>query len=155
MRTAFVGRPLSSGASSVICLTPTIGKAYNAWSVTDVMFEFKGSTMVIEEYFDFSHPDEIRLAGHRINIETILVEYLDGMVPEEIAAQHPTLSLEQVYATITYYWRNQSKLALYLQEARELEDKLQREQVLNPSPSIVRMRQLRRQQKQSSILEHV
>ena len=42
--------------------------------------------MLIEEYFDFSHPDEIRLAGHRINIETILVEYLDGMVPEEIAA---------------------------------------------------------------------
>ena len=104
--------------------------------------------MVIEEYFDFSHPNEIRLAGHRINIETILVEYLDGMVPEEIAAQHPTLSLEQVYATITYYWRNQNEMAHYLQEAREMEDQLRSEQLLNPSPSIVRMRQLRRQQKQ-------
>ncbi|MBX3002110.1 MAG: DUF433 domain-containing protein [Caldilineaceae bacterium] len=110
--------------------------------------------MVIEEYFDFSYPNEIRLAGHRINIETILVEYLDGMVPEEIAAQHPTLSLEQIYATITYYWRNQSKIAIYLQEAKELEDQLRREQDLNPSPSIVRMRQLRRQQKQSRVIEH-
>ena len=110
--------------------------------------------MVIEEYFDFSHPNEIRLAGHRINIETILVEYLDGMVPEEIAAQHPTLSLEQVYATITYYSRNQNEMAHYLQEAREMEDQLRLEQVRNPSPSIVRMRQLRRQQKQSTIIEH-
>ncbi|NEO76071.1 MAG: hypothetical protein F6J99_07355 [Moorea sp. SIO4G3] len=32
--------------------------------------------MQLEEYFNFLAPDDIRIKGHRIGIETVLYEYL-------------------------------------------------------------------------------
>lgn len=61
--------------------------------------------MQIEEYFDFLGPDDIRIRGHRIGIESILDEYVHRhRTPEQIQRRFPTLSLEQVYATILYYY---------------------------------------------------
>ena len=60
--------------------------------------------MKLEDYFDFLAPDDIRVKGTRVGIETILSDYLDfGLFPEDIVLCYPTLSLEAVYATITYY----------------------------------------------------
>ena len=71
--------------------------------------------MQLEEYFDFLAPNDIRLKGHRIGIETILLDYIElGLFPEDIVLRYPSLSLEQVYATITYYYRNQAKIDAYL-----------------------------------------
>ena len=36
-----------------------------------------------------------------MGLETVLDDYLNGASPEEIAARYRTLTLEQVYATIT------------------------------------------------------
>jgi len=33
--------------------------------------------MKLEDYFDFLAPNDIRLKGHRIGIETILFDYLE------------------------------------------------------------------------------
>ncbi|MBM4467809.1 MAG: DUF433 domain-containing protein, partial [Chloroflexi bacterium] len=63
--------------------------------------------MELENYFDFLNADDIRIKGTRVGIETVLDDYLNGASPEEIAARYRTLTLEQVYATITYYLRNQ------------------------------------------------
>ena len=58
--------------------------------------------MLLEDYFDFLAPNDIRIKGTRVGIETILWDYLDlGLFPEQIAARYRTLSLEQVYATLT------------------------------------------------------
>ncbi len=58
--------------------------------------------MQLEDYFDFLAPNDIRVKGTRVGIETILWDYLDlGLFPEQIAARYRTLSLEQVYATPT------------------------------------------------------
>ncbi len=51
--------------------------------------------MQLEDYFDFLAPNDIRLKGDRIGIETILFDYLDGLTPEEIALRYPTLSQEE------------------------------------------------------------
>ena len=59
--------------------------------------------MQLEEYFDFIAEDAIRLSGTRVGIETVIDDYQQGATPEEIALHYPTLSLEQIYATITYY----------------------------------------------------
>ena len=59
--------------------------------------------MELESYFEFQSPDDIRLKGTRVGIETIISNYLQGASPEEITARYRTLTLEQVYATITYY----------------------------------------------------
>ncbi len=60
--------------------------------------------MQLEDYFVFLAPNDIRIRGTRVGIETVLNDYLKwGKRPEEIAASYPTLELEQVYATILYY----------------------------------------------------
>jgi uncharacterized protein (DUF433 family) len=69
--------------------------------------------MQLEDYFDFLAPDDIRIKGHRIGIDNILDYYLEGYTPEEIVANLPTLSLEQVHATITFYLHNRAVMDAY------------------------------------------
>lgn len=71
--------------------------------------------MQLEDYFDFLEPDDIRLKGSRIGIETILDDYLHGgMTAEAIQRAYPTLSLEQVYATILFYLHDPERLNAYM-----------------------------------------
>ena len=51
--------------------------------------------MLLEDYLDFLSPDDIRIKGHRLGIDTVLEPYLDGYSPEEIAALYPELGLEK------------------------------------------------------------
>lgn len=67
-----------------------------------------------KDYFEFVGPDDIRIKGHRIGIDDVLYYYLEGYTPEEIAANLPTLSLEQIHATITYYLHNRAEVDAYL-----------------------------------------
>ncbi|MGF1991747.1 DUF433 domain-containing protein [Nostoc sp. 2RC] len=53
--------------------------------------------MQLEDYFDFQRPDDIRIKGTRIRIETILYDFIHrAQTPEEIAESYPSLTLEQV-----------------------------------------------------------
>ncbi len=100
--------------------------------------------MHLEDYFDFLRPDDIRLRGHRIGIESILYAYIhQAMTPEEIAAQFPTLTLDQVYATILYYLRNKEQVHAYMTNWIEHGDRMRAEQEANPTPVVQRLRQLR------------
>ncbi|MGI8550099.1 MAG: DUF433 domain-containing protein [Dehalococcoidia bacterium] len=102
--------------------------------------------MQLEEYFDFLDANDIRIRGHRIGIETILDEYLDaGRRPEEIQTSFPTLSLEEVYATILYYLRNREQIDAYLQAGIEHEQRMIAEQERNPPPGLVKLRERLRQ----------
>lgn len=64
--------------------------------------------MQLEGYFDFLGPDDIRIKGTRMGIEFVLRDYREGASPEEIVLRYPTLSLEQVHTTITYYLHHQN-----------------------------------------------
>ena len=100
--------------------------------------------MQLEDYFDFLRPDDIRLRGHRIGIESILYAYIhQAMTPEEIAQQFPTLTLDQVYATILYYLRNTEQVHAYMTNWIEHGDRMRAEQEANPTPGMLRLRQLR------------
>ncbi len=108
--------------------------------------------MKLEDYFDFLAPNDIRVKGTRVGIETILSDYLYlGLFPEDIAVRYPTLSLEQVYATVTYYWHKQEQLDAYLQEWREHGERMRQEQERNPPPAVLRLREIisRRQESHS------
>ena len=50
-----------------------------------------GPDIRLEDYFEFLEPDEIRIKGHRIGIESILHKYLSGQPVEEIARQYDSL----------------------------------------------------------------
>lgn len=98
--------------------------------------------MVLTEFFDFIATDDIRVKGHRIGIETILFDYLDGLTPEEIAQRYPTLSLQEVYTTIAFYWHSQPEVTTYLHTVEEYEAQMRRGQELNPPPVVQRLRKL-------------
>jgi uncharacterized protein (DUF433 family) len=95
--------------------------------------------MQLEDYFDFVRPDDIRIKGHRIGIESILYEYIHrGKSAEEIAERYPTLSLEQVYATLLYYLHNNEAISKYV--ADWLEDARQARERQKSQPSVFRDR---------------
>ena len=103
--------------------------------------------MQLEDYFNFLAPDDIRLKGSRIGIETILYNFIHrAQTPEEIVRTYPTLSLEQVYATILYYLHNREEVSAYLANYLEWSHRAQKEQALNPPPAVVRLQELRKQQ---------
>ena len=70
--------------------------------------------MQLEDYFIFLSPDDIRIKGHRIGIDNILFYFLEGYSPEEILSIYPDLSLEKIYATITYYLQKKQEIDAYL-----------------------------------------
>ncbi len=85
--------------------------------------------MQLEDYFDFLAPDDIRIKGHRIGIETILYEYLfRERTPEEIQQRFPSLALEQIYATILYYLCHRGQIDTYLRDWLDWSERVREEQ---------------------------
>jgi uncharacterized protein (DUF433 family) len=105
----------------------------------------------IENYFDFLSPDDIRIKGTRVGIETVLDDYLCGASPEEIVARYRTLTLEQVYATITYYLHKQEEIDNYLERWRAYTEAAWQEQQRNP-PEFVRELRERIQRRREVLL---
>ena len=101
--------------------------------------------MQLEDYFDFLTPDDIRIKGHRIGLDDVLMYYLEGYTPEEIAADLPSLSLEKIYATITYYLHNQTEVDAYLLRLERWREQHYREWLTNPSPIAQRVRAIKAQ----------
>lgn len=99
--------------------------------------------MEFESYFDFVSEGDIRVRGTRVGIETILEDYLQGASPEEIAARYRSLSLEQVYATITYYLHNREETDAYLAAWREHAEQAAREYDRRPPEAVQRLRKKR------------
>ena len=100
--------------------------------------------MQLEDYFDFLAPDDIRLKGSRIGIETILYAYIyQSRTPEKIAQTYPTLTLEQVYATILYYLHNKEKVSAYLTDWLEWSHRVREEQRRNPPPVVAKLMKLK------------
>lgn len=99
----------------------------------------------LNEYFEFLDTDDIRIKGTRVGIETILEDYLNAASPEEIAIRYPTVTLEQVYATITYYLRNKRSIDQYLERWRDHTNQSLQKQQEHPSHAIKRLLKLKRQ----------
>jgi hypothetical protein len=76
-------------------------------------------------------------------VEHVLEAYLAGSLPEEIAVEFPTLSLEQVHGTIAWYLRNRTEVDAYLERWRARARKARAGQSeANPSDVIQRLRRL-------------
>ena len=100
-----------------------------------------GKRVQLEDYFDFLAPDDIRIKGHRVGIETVLDEYLRrGRRPEEIAASYPSLSLDEVYAIILYYLRNRTEIDRYLTDWHDFGRTAREQQRRNPPAGLARLR---------------
>lgn len=97
--------------------------------------------MHLEDYFEFLSPDDIRIKGTRIGIETVLHDFIHrSQAPEAIAARYPSVTLEQVYATITYYLHNKQVVDQYLADWLEHARRMREEQDRTPHPGLVKLR---------------
>ena len=100
--------------------------------------------MLLEDYFDFLADDDIRIKGTRVGIETVLDDYIHrGQSPEAIARNYPSVTLEQVYATILYYLHNKEALSKYLENWMEYCLKSEQEYDRNPPTFVIRLRQVK------------
>ncbi|NEQ41676.1 MAG: DUF433 domain-containing protein [Okeania sp. SIO3I5] len=103
--------------------------------------------MKLEDYFNFLAPLDIRLKGTRIGIETILYDFIyKSKTPEEIFQTYPSLTLEQVYATILYYLHYQESVNQYITDWLEWGRKMRDEQRKNPSPAVQRLMKIKAEQ---------
>jgi len=105
---------------------------------------FKTQLMQLEDYFNFLRPDDIRVKGTRLGIETILYDFIHrSRTPEEIAQSYPSVTLEQVYATILYYLHNKESVSAYIADWLEHGHRAREEQKRNPPPVSEKLRKLR------------
>jgi uncharacterized protein (DUF433 family) len=100
--------------------------------------------MELENNFDFLSPEDIRIKGTRIGIETVLEDFLErGLSPEEISVRYTNLTLKQVYATITYYLFNQEKVDAYLDAWRKQYEAGWLQQRRNPPSHVKRLLEIK------------
>lgn len=107
--------------------------------------------MNIEEYFDHIAPNDIRIRGTRVGIESVLYEFIHReQPPESIVRRFPSVTLEQVYATILYYLHNRHKIEAYLAEWLAYGQRKRAQQAENPPPVVARLRTLKQKHQQAS-----
>jgi uncharacterized protein (DUF433 family) len=95
-----------------------------------------------------SHVREIdgiyRVGEADISLDSVVIAFKSGYSPETIRSQFPVLSLAEVYGAIAYYLENREEIERYLERQAKLWEELRRQNDLNPSPVIQRLRELRR-----------
>jgi uncharacterized protein (DUF433 family) len=91
-----------------------------------------------------SHGD-VRIGNTRVLLDLVIHAFDNGASPETIVEQYPTLSLNDVYATLTYYLNHRDDVREYLrlreEQAAEVQKKIEAEQ---ESGKAIRERLLKR-----------
>ena len=59
-----------------------------------------------------------QVAGSGVSLESVAYAYRDGLSAEAIAAEFPTLSLEQVHGAIAFYLRHRAAVDQHLDNQR-------------------------------------
>lgn len=76
---------------------------------------------------------EYVLTGSRVSLASLVSAWKEGLSPESIRDEFPTLNLEQVYGAITYYLHNQTQLNSYLTAlASDFHDRAESQAALYP-----------------------
>ena len=104
--------------------------------------------MQLEDYFDFLDEGTIRIGNTRVGIETVAEAYKAGASPEEIRLRYPTLSLEQIHATITYYLAYRPQIDAYIQRVRDEQEAGWQEQQRVETPFLRELRERLAQERQ-------
>ncbi|MBI3894014.1 MAG: DUF433 domain-containing protein [Candidatus Wallbacteria bacterium] len=101
-------------------------------------------------YIEIRAPDDVRIAGTRMPLETVVEEFQNGCEADDIAREFPGLSLESVYGVIAYYLGHRESVERYvaLTRQRDLEQEKAHDQL--PEPSILARIRARRAAKQSA-----
>lgn len=67
-----------------------------------------------------------RIAGHRIKVQDIVIWHERmGMSPDEIIYHHPSITLGDVYAALTYYHDHREEIRKQIEEGEDFAKQLQ------------------------------
>jgi uncharacterized protein (DUF433 family) len=72
------------------------------------------------------------VAGTRVSLDSILINFRKGASPEKIVEAFSTLKLSQVYGAIAYYLENEQTINGYLAEGERLFESAPRLSQTNP-----------------------
>jgi uncharacterized protein (DUF433 family) len=59
------------------------------------------------------------VAGARVSLDSVVYAFRDGESPETIQQNFPSLTLEQVYGSITFYLSHQAQIDANIREGEE------------------------------------
>lgn len=97
-------------------------------------------SQAIPEYVIRTAEGGWRVGGTRVSLDSIVHAYWDGRLPEAIAADFPSVSLEQVHGAIAFYLRNRAEIDAYLAEQNARWRQFQQESASKHAPLLRRLR---------------
>jgi uncharacterized protein (DUF433 family) len=86
----------------------------------------------------------IRVSGTRVTLDSILLAFNDGLTPEEIAQQYPTVPLADIYHLIGYFLRHTTEMEEYLRRRQRESQEVRQQNEARWSPDGIRQRLLAR-----------
>jgi uncharacterized protein (DUF433 family) len=91
------------------------------------------------EHIEVDEKGVARIAGSRIKVQQLVVErQTEGWTLEEIQAQHPHLTLGQIYAAFAYYFDHKAEVDAQIEDSRRYAAKMR--EAAGESPLVARMR---------------
>ncbi|MCI0637719.1 MAG: DUF433 domain-containing protein [Gemmataceae bacterium] len=81
-----------------------------------------------------------RIAGTRVSLDSVVHAYWGGRLPEAIAADFPSLSLEQIHGAIAFYLRHRAAIDQYLSEQDARWQQFQEQSAAQHGPLLQRVR---------------
>jgi uncharacterized protein (DUF433 family) len=86
----------------------------------------------------------LRVGGTRVTLDSVISAFKNGSAAEEILLKYPSLSLTDIYATITYYLWRRASVEEYLESRRQVIVETRRDVEARFSPVGIRARLLAR-----------
>jgi uncharacterized protein (DUF433 family) len=88
--------------------------------------------------------DAVGVGGTRVTLDTVVEAFREGLTPEEIQQQYPSLDLPRVYSAITYYLHHREEVEEYLRQRAETRRKVRQGVESRFDPTGIRERLLTR-----------
>lgn len=82
----------------------------------------------------------VRVGSSRVTLDTVVAAFREGMTPEGIVEQYPSLRLAEVYSVIGYVLRHAEQVETYLGDRERLAEAVRRENEARFDPVGVRDR---------------
>jgi uncharacterized protein (DUF433 family) len=86
----------------------------------------------------------VRVGSSRVTLDTVVAAYREGMTPEGIVEQYPSLRLADVYSVLGYVLNHPGQVESYLRGRQRLADAVRRDNEARFDPAGVRDRLLAR-----------
>lgn len=90
----------------------------------------------------------VYVGSTRVTLDTVVAAFREGMTPEGIVEQYPSLVLAQVYSVIGYLLSHADRVEAYLRERQRVSDEVRRENEARFDPVGVRDRLLGRRRQE-------